>query len=498
MPSSRIRTLHEQYFSIFEACLGSALADAATMSDRGVQTYIATALSSGGIACSFEGHTVSAFEYRLAHFTQEITDFWAANLSVMRDEVRNLPGWHLQLPYAEYGERVIDSARRAAVYFDTVVVFDGFLLWKDATDLGNALTRAILHTNFRRAVVLYRFKPLTLLETDIPVVAILNSNDMVPETEETNRRVTEFYGNAFHGHIDVTGSFLDQIDDNNADDLLALARRSEHLSRFLSDLSDEPRSRLLVQPDTNSTQRVFARLSELPPRLQMVGMIMESRTFMSTTIEYERAALAAAADVTLGGPRWELQKALFEQEARVAVAQEPFSEEELTAVALQETKLEFLTAISDRELQDLRQHDGLSEIRRLMTSERRLIKGARIEEFRLLAEKAADRLIDAIRAFETELKSFRQAVRKTERIDVASMAIGATLAIASIAVPVLSIPAAVFGVGVGARSVRDTINGMLASKRAEEQTAVRPLAILYRVHERYGATCSPKSDPPRV
>ena len=122
-----------------------------------------------------------------------------------------------------------------------------------------------------------------------------------------------------------------------------------------------------------------------------------------------------------------------------------------------------------------------------MTVERNVIKTAPVDDFRELAVRAAGRLLEALDTFGAEVDNVVEQRRRKRNQDIASVVTGAAVAVASVAIPVLSVPAAVFGVAVGNQSIRGLVNEFLAQRTADGN-ASRPLGILYRLRDTYGGS----------
>jgi hypothetical protein len=482
-----VKSIQLSYMAIYEEFLGDDFRSTKDLSDSDTMEYIERQNSSSSLHIPCQGTHLTPFEYRLFNFTRAITDFWESNKTTLSDALKQCPGSRIQFPYAEYSDSLERDTKKLASYFDSVVLLDNLMYWSRDFDIGQNFFRRELTVNFRKAAMIYRLKELVLLDADAPIVvilpAVLNCDDT--RTYAYSRSLVErMFPACFEEAKSVLQIVAAGFDEQKATRILEIGKNNEMFRRILSDFDVTPLSRALIDFNSNSVKTLYSHLRELPPVLFLNALLTNVHLWFNTYLGYQSGAFAYGNDLVVGRRMWELHKWHLETSARENFSGYSFSREELSAMAILQPDMEFLGDISVEELRTLRAHQGLSTIRAHIEVERSILKSMSIEQFTATAKDVAGRLLAAITQYETELHATLLKQRERERRGFLSLGLAACMGVASIAVPVLGVPATVIGLLAGTQSLRGVINDHLSRKKAQQDTLARPIGLLYQVYRR--------------
>src|ERR1051325_7899954 len=190
----KLRQIQREYFAIYDEWLLNDLKDAEELDAHGIHRLIERKCRSG-IYCVENGVALTAFEYRLIHFSNHVDAFWRSRSAEVSQLLLAQKGWHVQLPYAEYAQSVESVTRRLACYFDTVVVFDRILPWVEVAR--QMYFREVFRENFVKADIIHRLRGLALTDYSPPLVVITNLPDIDRETTAYSPYISEFLSTIF-------------------------------------------------------------------------------------------------------------------------------------------------------------------------------------------------------------------------------------------------------------------------------------------------------------
>lgn len=483
----RIKKLQIEYFEIIENTLGEDLRIAAKLSDEQVISLVSNKVSSGRILYPYRGVELTSFEYNLLAFTQEISTFWNRNCEWIRENIRCWQGNRIQIPYTQYSDSLVRDVIKLASYFDTVVVTDDIVNWSGKLDIKDSFFRRELTVNFRKAAILYKLRDIVLLDVDPPLVVIL------PDIAEVDRAVVneythDFFNEIFPGRFDREKHAMSlslEINDRNAQEFLGIARESELFRATMDDIDTMPSSRALItSTESGEVKTVVGYLRDLPEQLYISGFISTIAMWFDTYCKYQSEAALLGNDLIVSKRMWEIHKWYLGQNAKKHFSGHGLSQSELSAVAVMNPNVDFIGDLTIGDLLLLRKDTGLEEIRKAINVDRNVLKTLSLDEFPREAEKAAKRLIDGISEYEIELRAKLEENNSKFKRTILALGLAATLGVASIAVPVVAVPAAVVGLIAGTESIRGVINRHIKGKKVVAEMRQRPIGILYQVYEK--------------
>lgn len=482
----QIKKLQIEYFEIIENTLGEDLRIAAKLPDDQVITLVSNKVSSGRTLYPYRGVELTSFEYNLLAFTQEISAFWNRNCEWVRESIPHWQGNRIQIPYTQYSDSLIRDVIKLASYFDTVVVTDDIVNWYEKIDIKDSFFRRELTVNFRKAAILYKLRDIALLDIDPPLVVIL------PDIAEVDRAVVneythDFFNEIFPGRFDRERHAMSlclEITDRNSSEFLGIAKESELFRATMDDIDTMPSSRALTSTKSGEVKTVVGYLRDLPEQLYISGFISTIAMWFDTYCKYQSEAALLGNDLIVGKRMWQIHKWYLEQNAKKHFSGQGLSQSELSAVTVMNPNVDFIGDLTIGELLLLREDTGLEEIRKAINVDRNVLKTLTLDEFPREAEKAAKRLIDGISEYEIELRTKLEENSSKFKRTILSLGLAATLGVASIAVPVLAVPATVVGLIAGTESIRGVINRHIRGKKVVAEMRQRPIGILYQVYKK--------------
>lgn len=488
--NKQLRDIQQDYFAIYDRHLGETLREAVGFAPTQLPEFINRKLREPSIIVPFGGAELHGFEYAVVTFTREVGQFWVQYADTVFAALRANNGISIEIPYMEFNESLERDTKRLATYFDTVLIIDAFFPCPDQSSISRQPERNMILTNFRRAVAINRVRDLVLADIHPPLAAVVPSLG-APDVDQVNEYSLPFVRGIFGDRLDGFTSTLDipsHLGEHSAEALLDVARRNPLFQRTLNDFDFTPIDRVFWNPQTGETNRVTCSLSDLPDHQLLSYFLTTVHARLSSLWEKEKTAAACGGDAVVGRRFWEIYKWYIEYSGRDRFTPPTFSEEELSARAVMQPELDFLGDITSTELMELRESSGLENIRGEIRKKHHTLKTIPIEEFPRFAESRAASLLEALAEFERELQHRLKRAQHGRALKYGSLGLTVTLGVASVACPLLAIPAAAFGVLVGTESLRTVINNHLSGKHKRRELLSRPMGILYQVNQRQSSS----------
>ncbi|EBG8551192.1 hypothetical protein ABQ88_001751 [Salmonella enterica subsp. enterica serovar Kintambo] len=162
------------------------------------------------------------------------------------------------------------------------------------------------------------------------------------------------------------------------------------------------------------------------------------------------------------------------------------SEEQAITMGLSAAEVKFLTALSDLELKKIRERGQLESLRHELRISRHDLQGKKPDQMQDAADDFSKHLINVVEEYG---KSHESAIKNSKKKKISSGLIfagTATLGIASLAMPQLTLLSAATGIGLafGGKSLADIFSEHKAHKNEIQMLEKTPVSLLYGAYKK--------------
>ncbi len=445
---------------------------------------------------------VSPLEYEQRELMWEISSFWDTRGHELHSALRELDALTLlsQVTTDHISDGLDTEIRKFALYFDTVCVTDPLCV---NMHLLRSWDRRPQPVDFLVYLCLLDLAPLALADCTPPMCTVYppalyagESGGEAPSAmqKQVDEDALQFVKEFFHvdGEVRSAGELADAIRFLPAQRIRAAMEDSPY--KNLSALFSSETWRQMVFP-RSSRLGIDSLDDSVKPVLFL--MLFASRTFAD--LEYaDRECGSLFLDPLIRGDstKWELYKWKRRRNALGACRGSGLSEANAVIRTFDQKDLSWLGNVTKDDVVRLRVEGEMDEMRSLFRASWKHLKTATLEEFDKVAVEVYRNLSAALDEHSEKLKKEEQAYRKRLMLSGTSLAVTASLSVASLAMPMiapLAIGSAVFSVAVGSKSVKDVVNEILTGKSQLKGLSKRPVGILWSARQKMIAPESHKA-----
>ncbi len=426
-----------------------------------------------------------ALVHLLDRLLRSIASFWNTRGSRLRGLVRQLDAYTITLPVQIFGRSIESHLRRLGLYFDTCLVVDP-LHFSSRDRLEDLLTRDdVFHLGQRLVLLEHARVVVRALSIDS---GSMNRPLCVVVPEILNLEEVTF------GQEAVT--YLSQIFDSPLDPEL-LSDPNSDLANIEAHLCNQDLYQALIlryslpdetvwvvdgdtwQLTTDSSDVLSDGGFEFTIR-SLVGKL--SGTIYSIEANCMAASEYRSDPIVYNGNlpvyRWLLDKGSDE----LRKMQLPELEESAVAYALTAQQTDFLDAVSDSALRQIREEGVLEELRAELRLDRARFRGPWDDSIEAASSAFVENMVRKIHEFGNEAVAAQRRSRRNLIVGATSLAGSVVLGACSLLLPellILGVGATAYGIIVGGKSLRDLVTQAIKARRAGHTLLANPMAVLY-------------------
>ncbi|ECS0909053.1 hypothetical protein HZN21_003458 [Salmonella enterica] len=383
-----------------------------------------------------------------------LNKFWDTHAAALITEVRASKSYRLLLPIQRFGYNISNHLRSLGIYFDSIIMDDP-LHFPSLSSLHSFLSLPPdnSYVRMRRLVLLehvfnlFRAIPFMTIDDDYPIFLI------VPELLDFDKERNHEQSAAFLSQLFFKDrkmdyatylAFLEHFG-RNEEKFQKILINKELLKTLLNNFNNIEKEVWVYDTDLKSftTREVDLLDYDLPSAIGTLLGKVEGAIYAQRSTQLSATLLGI--DPVIYSNHMFLHEWTTEQLVKDYGKLNPLSsEEQAITMGLSAAEVKFLTALSDLELKKIRERGQLESLRHELRISRHDLQGKTPDQMQDAADNFSKHLINVVEEYG---KSHESAIKNSKKKKISSGLIfagTATLGIASLAMPQLTLLSAAF------------------------------------------------------